>query len=178
MKISVIGPPGSGKTTQAKILSEKMSLPHIYMGEVLREAVKRGVGLDGKLEEALKEGELADDDLVLRLFFKRTERSDCRGGFISDGTPRTLYQAQKLAGCFPFDKVIFVKASLAEAKKRLLRRGRADDAEKTVTYRFRVFEKQTKPILKFYRKEGTLIEVDGDKSVAEVTQEIEAKLGQ
>lgn len=176
MRLSVIGPPGSGKTTQAKILAQKLSLPHVYMGGVLREAVERGARLDGRLREALKEGELVDDDLVLRLFFERIKREDCRAGFISDGTPRTLYQARRVERRSPFDKVIFVKTSLAKAKRRLLERGRADDTEETITYRFQVFAKQIEPILDFYRKRGKLAEVDGDKAVEEVTKEIETKL--
>jgi adenylate kinase len=176
MRISVIGPPGSGKTTQAKILAQKLSLPHVYMGGVLREAIERGTGLDGQLRKALEEGELVDDDLVLKLFFKRIEREDCRAGIISDGTPRTLYQARKVEERSPLDKAIFVKTSLAKAKERLLERGRADDTEETITHRFQVFTKQTKPILDFYREKGKLVEVDGNKTVEEVTKEIETKL--
>jgi len=176
MRISVIGPPGSGKTTQASIIAEKLSLPHVYMGEVLREEVQRGGSLAGQVESALQKGELVDDALVLKLFSERVARTDCKNGFVADGTPRTLYQAQELEKQLPFDKVIFVRTSLAVAKERLIKRGRSDDTETAITRRFGVFSRQTKPVLNLYRRLGKLIEVDGDKTVEEVTEEIMGKL--
>jgi len=177
MKISVIGPPGSGKTTQARLLAQKLSLPHISMGEVCRKVAEQDTDEGREVRATLEKGTLVDDDLVLKLFFDRIGRGGCRDGFIADGNPRTLYQAQRMEEQVPLDKAVFIRVSLPVAKERLLKRGRADDTEETIARRFRVFAKQTAPILDFYRKKGKLIEVDGDGSVEAVAKEMMLKLG-
>jgi len=177
MRLAVIGPPGSGKTTQAKLLAQKLSLSHIYMGELARKAVAKKLELGEHVKAVLKEGELVEDELILRLFFERVSQKDCHRGFVSDGTPRTLIQAKKIEERFPLDKVVSVKISLPTAKERLLKRGRADDTEETITHRFQVYEEKNRPILAFYQKKGRLLEVDGEKNPKEVAAEIFKKLG-
>ena len=177
MRLSVIGPPGSGKSTQAKMLVQKLKLPHVYVGGLLREEVKRGTELGKKVRSSMDEGGLVGDDLVLALFFNRVEQEDCRSGFIADATPRTIYQAEKIEERIPFDKVLFVRVSLSAAKQRLLDRERKDDTEEAISRRFRVYEEATRPIVEFYRARGKLVEVDGEGSVEDVTMEILKKLG-
>lgn len=177
MKISVIGPPGSGKTTQGQLLAQKLSLLHISMGGVCREVAEQDTDEGRQVKAALEKGILVDDDLVLKLFYDRISQSGCQSGFIADGNPRTLHQAQKMEEQSPFDKVVFIRVSLVVAKERLLKRGRADDTEGTITRRFRIFSKQIAPILDFYREKGKLVEVDGDGSVEAVAKETMAKLG-
>ncbi len=177
MRISVIGSPGSGKTTQAKILSQKLSLPHVSMGEICREIAKEDTPEGRQVKAVLEKGVLVGDDLILKLFNDRVSRGDYRGGFIADGNPRTLYQAQKMEERLPFDKVIDVAVPLAVAKERLLKRGRLDDTEETITRRFQVYAKQTAPVLSFYRERGKLIEIDGSGTVDEVTDEVMERLG-
>lgn len=176
MRISVIGLPGSGKTTQAEILAKKLSLPYTSMGALLREAATKKTKLGRQIKLVLEKGELVDDSLALNFFFRRIKEGDCRRGFIADGTPRTFYQVKKLEERLPFDKVIFVEVSLPIAKERLLKRGRADDTEEAITHRFQLYKETTQPILEVYRKKGRLIEVDGEGLPEKVAAEIFERL--
>jgi adenylate kinase len=173
MIICVLGSPGSGKTTQAEMLANELKIPHIYMGAVLREEAEEGSELGRRVARDLESGELVDDDIVLKVLFKRVERKDCVGGFVMDGTPRTLYQAQEIDGRIALDKVIFIRVSLDVAKERLLLRGRSDsNEEEEIAHRFRVYESQTEPVLGFYRKSGRLVEIDGERSIEDIFPDI------
>jgi len=176
MELSIIGPPGSGKTTQAKVLAQKLSLPHVSMGMVCREVAEEDSPEGSQVKAALEKGVLVDDGLVLKLFHDRVSQEAYRSGFVADGNPRTLYQARKMEEEHPFDKIIYVGIPLAVAKERLLKRGRSDDTEETIAKRFEVYEEQSAPVRDFYRQKGRLIEVDGSKAIEAVTEEIMEKL--
>lgn len=177
MRISVIGPPGSGKTTQAKMLARKLSLPYVGISELVK---KMGIGdikLGRKVRLALEEGKLVDDNLILKLFLRWVGRKDCQRGFVVDGAPRTHYQVRKIEERLPFDRVIFIKIPFSVAKERLLRRGRADDTEEVIARRLQLYKETIHPVLEFYRKGGRLIEVDGDRPLVKTTAEILERLG-
>src|SRR3989304_451011 len=96
MKLILIGPPGSGKGTQAKMLAEKLNIPHISTGDILREAVKNSTELGRKAQVFMDKGELVPDDVIVEMVKERISQADCKNGYIFDGFPRTLHQAQML----------------------------------------------------------------------------------
>jgi len=177
MRISVIGPPGSGKTTHAKMLARKLSLSYISISELIKKAGVKDIKLGRKVKLAFEEGRLVDDDLILKLFLKWVGQKEYRRGFVVDGAPRTHYQVRKIEEQLPLDKVIFVKIHFSVAKERLLRRARPDDTEEVITRRFKIYEETSRPVLEFYRKEGKLIEVDGDRPPEKTAAEILERLG-
>lgn len=177
MRLAVIGPPGSGKTTQAEMLAKKLSLPYISMGALLREAATKETKLGRQIKLVLEKGELVDDNLALNFFFKRVRQQDCQDGFVVEGPLRTFYQVTKIEEQVPPDKVVLVKVFSGVAKKRLLERGRVDDTEEAITRRLRIYEEAARPVLEFYRKEGRLIEVNGERPPDKIAAEIVRRLG-
>ena len=177
MRISVVGPPGSGKTTQAKMLARKLFLSYVSISELIKKAGVKDIKLGRQVRLTLEEGKLVDDDLILKLFLKRVGRKDCQRGFVVDGAPRTHYQVRKIEERLPFDKVIFVKTPFNVAKERLLRRGRADDTGEAIMRRFQLYKESSHLVLEFYRKGGKLIEVDGDRPLEKTAAEILERIG-
>jgi adenylate kinase len=177
MRLSLAGPPGSGKTTQAKMLANKLSIPYLSMVGLIKEVAEQGSKLGRQMRNVIEEGGLVDDDLALKFFFDRAGQEDCRQGFIIDGGPRTLYQAERVERQLPLDKLIFVDVSLPVARERLLKRGRVDDTAEVVTHRFEVYKGESQPVVEFYKKRGKLVEVRGEGSPEEVAAEINKRLG-
>ncbi len=163
-----MGPQGSGKTTQAELLAQKLNLPHIETGNVYRKIAEENSELGFKIKDILEKGGLVDDETTFEVVDKNLAK--IQGGFVLDGFPRTLTQAQR--ELFPIDKVVYISLSDNEAIKRLLARGRADDKIETITQRLKLFHERTQPILEFYRKQGKLLEIDGSRSPEEVAAQI------
>lgn len=168
MNILVMGPQGSGKSTQAELLAKRLNLPHIETGNVYRELAKEDSELGRKIKGVLEKGGLVDDETTFEVVDKNLAK--IKGGFVLDGFPRTLTQAQR--ELFPIDKVIYINLSDEEAIERLLLRGRADDKIETIKARLKLFHERTEPILDYYRKQEKLLEIDGSKSVEEVSGQI------
>jgi adenylate kinase len=203
-----LGAPGSGKGTQAKVLAGKYGAPHLSTGDMLREHVAKGTPLGLKAKPIMEHGELVPDSLVLRMVAERIERPDCSSGFVFDGFPRTVAQAQYLGELLrqhgfsnPF--VIHMVISNMLLIRRLTGRRtcviggeiynifdrppkvegicdndggeliqRPDDREEVIRARLRAYDKQTAPLVSYYRRLGLLVEIDASKSVPEVEQEI------
>ncbi|MHA1721537.1 MAG: adenylate kinase [Candidatus Baldrarchaeia archaeon] len=124
MRIILLGPPGSGKGTQAELLSKKYGIPHIAMGDILREEVARGTSLGKKVNVYMSRGELVPDEIVIEVLKGRIKKSDCRNGFILDGFPRTLNQAKALDTMldelgFRIDAVVYIDVPDEEIVRRL-----------------------------------------------------------
>ncbi len=200
MKIIIfIGIQGSGKGTQAKIVSEKLNLAHISTGDLLRNASGQ---LKKQVDFYMQKGELISDDLMLKILKQRMQEKDCKKGIILDGFPRNLEQAFALDKEFLVTKVIEIKISDSEALKRLSGRvncerckasynlltapqpkqkgicdicggkliQREDDNESAIKKRIQTYHKQTEPILKFYQNK--LVTIDGKKEIEKVNEEI------
>ncbi|PKL96361.1 MAG: adenylate kinase [Gammaproteobacteria bacterium HGW-Gammaproteobacteria-8] len=185
MRIVLLGPPGSGKGTQAALLRERLGLAHISTGVLLREAVRHGTDLGLQAKRYMDAGELVPDALVLDLLEQRLGQQDVGSGFILDGYPRNLTQTEALDEVLrrigqPVDIALAVKVNEAEIVERLSKRaieeGRSDDTEEVIRNRMRVYAEQTAPVAKHYADRGQLREIDGMGSIDEVYQRIAAAL--
>ncbi|MEK7182737.1 MAG: nucleoside monophosphate kinase [Patescibacteria group bacterium] len=170
LRIIVMGPVGSGKSTQAELLAKHFNVPHVEMGALLR-------GLSNTsqdVRELVDAGKLVPDSLTLELLGKELEKSQYKSGFVIDGVPRTLFQAHHLP--FTPDVIIYLRVRDSENVKRLLLRARADDTEEVVKKRLSIYHEQTAPILDLYKKTGNLLEVDGEPPIEVISQDILQKL--
>ena len=181
MRVVFLGPPGSGKGTQAKLLGERLGVPAISTGDILRAAVRERTPLGLEAQAAMEKGELVSDSLIVALIRERIAQGDARGGFILDGFPRTLEQGRALqtmlgekgdglSGALNFG---VPEPSLVD---RLLDRaqaeGRADDRPETIRERLRVYREKTEPLVGFYRQRGLLADVDGVGAIEDVASRV------
>jgi adenylate kinase len=171
MNLIFLGPPGSGKGTQAVRLAQAKGLLHLSTGDVLRAAVKTGTPLGRQAEGYMSRGELVPDDLMIALIEERLASGALNGGFILDGFPRTVPQAFSLDVMFSrhsikLDKAVLIKVSDAEILKRLKGRqekeGRNDDAVAVIMNRLEVYRRQTRPIEEMYAKQSLLVCLPGE----------------
>jgi adenylate kinase len=203
-----LGPPGAGKGTQAKVLAKYFGAPHLSTGDMLREHVEHGTSLGLQAQPIMARGELVPDSLVLKMVAERIERPDCTHGFVFDGFPRTVAQAQYLGQLLvehgsrrPI--VIHLVVDLPLLMRRLTGRRlckvggeiyniydnppkvagkcdidggeliqRPDDSEEVISPRLRAYERQTSPLVAYYKRLGLLYPVDAAKSVEEVKQQV------
>jgi adenylate kinase len=182
LKVVLLGPPGAGKGTQAQLLSARLGVPAISTGDMLREAVAAGSGLGRRVEGIMAAGKLVDDELMAEVVRDRLQKPDARLGYLLDGYPRTLPQAKTLEGILAdagqeLDAVIMVDVPVDELVRRSLLRGRVDDTEEVIRERQRVYREKTEPLIGYYRERGLLREIDGHRSVDEVTAHVFAALG-
>lgn len=184
MRILILGPQGSGKGTQAKAIAARHETPHVATGDILREAVARGTDLGRRVQPILVRGDLVPDELMVDLIRERLAGEE---GFVLDGFPRTVPQAEALDVMLdgigkPLDAVILLQVSDEVATSRLQVRmeaeGRADDSPGAIRNRLRLYHELTEPVVERYRAEGTLIVVDGDRTITEVADSIEDALAQ
>ncbi len=181
MRLVLLGPPGSGKGTQATLLKERLNIAHISTGDLLRAAVAAGTPL-GKIAKATMDaGELVSDELVLELLEERLNAPDVANGYILDGYPRNLAQAQALDELLDrlqqrIDRALALRVDEDQIVERLAERasqqGRTDDSEEVVRHRMRVYEEQTAPVANHYANKGLLTEIDGMGSIETINQRL------
>lgn len=185
MRIVLLGPPGSGKGTQAALLRDRLDIPHISTGDLLRNAVQQQTELGRKAKSYMDAGDLVPDALMLGLIEERLGEADVANGFILDGYPRNLAQAEALDEVLerigqPVDLAVSVTVDEGEIVDRLSRRaveeGRSDDTEDVIRNRLRVYAEQTAPVAGHYAERGQLREVDGMGSVEEVNRRLLATI--
>jgi adenylate kinase len=175
-RILLLGPPGAGKGTQATLLANALHVPHISTGEMLRSAVATGTELGKKAESIMAAGELVSDDLVVAIVDERLSEEDARCGYLLDGFPRTIGQAEALNDSVidAIGTVILLEADTDEVVQRLLQRaeqeGRADDNEETIRRRLEVYEADTAPLVGVYG--DAVLTIDGMGTVDEVLSRI------
>jgi len=185
MRIVLLGAPGSGKGTQAALMVEELGLPHISTGEVLRAAIRKGNELGRQAKIVIDRGELVSDEIMLRLIANRLAKEDAEKGFILDGYPRNLAQAEALDELLerlgkPVDEALQIDVDpelvIERISKRAELEGRSDDTEEVVRNRMKVYFDQTAPVIDYYASKGVLSRVLGEGSVEEVFQRIKGVL--
>jgi len=185
MRVIFLGPPGSGKGTQAKLLGQRLNVPAISTGDMLREAVRQASPLGRRARAIMDAGELVPDDVVVGLIRERIAAPDAANGFLLDGFPRTVEQAEALDRLLDgngetLDGVINLLVPEETLIERLLgraaREGRTDDRPETVAERLRVYREKTAPLVERYRARGILSDVDGSGDVSRVSGRIDRVL--
>lgn len=185
MRIVLLGAPGSGKGTQAALMVEELGLPHISTGDLLRAAVKAGTALGQKAKAVMDRGELVSDDIMLGLIEERLGQDDVENGFILDGYPRNLAQAEALDVVLerleqPLDDSLQIDVDIEMVVERIAKRaeqeGRSDDTEEVVRNRMKIYADQTEPVIDYYAQKGLLSRVLGVGSIEEVFQRIKGVL--
>ena len=184
-RLLLLGPPGVGKGTQAQRLVEKLGIPQISTGDMLRAAVKAGSEVGKRAKGFMDAGKLVPDEVVIGVAEQRLSQPDAKQGFILDGFPRTAAQADALDKLLPklgvtLERCVSLMVDEEELVKRLLKRaqleGRADDNEQTIRTRMQVYQESTAPLIAYYRARGVLREIDGEGNVDEVAERLDRAL--
>lgn len=185
MRLVLLGPPGSGKGTQAARLKDTLGVPHISTGDLLRAEVAAGTPLGVQAKEVMARGDLVSDQILLGMLESRLGRDDVATGFILDGYPRNTAQANALDGLLakigqPLDAVVQLDVATDLLVERIAGRaqaeGRADDNPESVRKRLQVYSDSTAPVIGFYEARGVLTRIDGVGSMDEITARILAAL--
>lgn len=208
MRLVLLGPPGVGKGTQASAMVEKYNIPHISTGDIFRANIKQGTDLGKKAKEYMDKGHLVPDDVVVSIVKDRLSEEDCKEGFLLDGFPRNISQAEILDEelsemGIELDKVVNIYADKEILIERVVGRRicktcgkgyhikfnppkkenvcdvdggelfqREDDTKETVSTRIEVYEKQTQPLIDYYKKKGIILDIDGTQPIAKVSETI------
>ncbi|HKL73548.1 MAG TPA: adenylate kinase [Clostridia bacterium] len=203
MKLILLGAPGAGKGSQATKIAAEYGIAHISTGDALRANIAKGTALGVNAKSFIDKGQLVPDDVVVGIVADRIKQDDCKKGFLLDGFPRTIAQAEELSNLTDIDYVINLVVDFEIVKARISGRRmcscgesyhtstytsdtcqkcggklyqRADDNEETVANRLEVYSKQTAPLVNFYKNIGKLVDVDGNKTINELFEDIKAIL--
>ena len=162
-KIIMIGGPGSGKSTYSEIITRKLNIPHIYTGDMMRALAKTNTPDGQKVKDLLSKGQFAPLDIVINAVKDRVSKPDAQKGYVFDGFPRNVEQAERMEEeGIEYDYVVNLVVSEEEIIKRLTARGREDDKPEIIKKRLAVYEKETRPLLQYYKKEIINIKAYGD----------------
>jgi adenylate kinase len=181
MRLVLLAPPGAGKGTQGTRLAELYGVPHIATGDLLRAHVSDGTEIGRRVGAQLDKGELVSDDLVLDMVREAITAPEAEDGYILDGYPRTMKQAvegsvQAQAIGKGAQVAVYLAADATELQRRLLQRateqGRGDDTEEVIRHRLQTYQRETAPVIDYYRERGLLVEVDGMQPIEAVTRDI------
>ena len=184
MIIISLGPPGSGKGTQAKFIKNKLSIPHLSTGDMLRKAVQQKTLLGKKVKDIMANGELVSDQLVLEIIVDRISQNDCANGFILDGYPRNITQAESLDLILKdvnrnIDKILLLDVDFDVLQSRIETRSsenideiRADDKADILVKRLKEYQIQTAPLGQYYSGDKKLKKINGMNSISQVSLDI------
>jgi len=185
--ILLLGPQGAGKGTQGRLIASAHGLPHVATGDMLRTAMAAGTDLGCRVKPIYDAGGLVPDDLMIALIRERLAEGDAREGFVLDGFPRTMTQAEALEEMLReigrgLDVVLEFQVPDGVGRERMLRRaaeeGRTDDTPEAIDERLRLYHEETEPLIEYYRTRGNLVGVHADRPVNEVFSEIQETLEQ
>lgn len=177
--VILLGAPASGKGTQAVRLAKKLNIPHISTGDLFRENISKKTPLGEEAKSYIEAGKLVPDDVVLRMVYERLSLPDAKNGYLLDGFPRTIAQADALGSKIPPNfKVIVLNLDVKDETiiERALGRGRSDDTREVVAERLKNYHNQTAPLVEYYTKKGILKNINGEKTPDEVFKSLEEAL--
>lgn len=205
MKLIFLGPPGAGKGTQAERIAERFQIAHLSTGDMLRAEIRNATPLGTAAKAYIDRGELVPDSVIIDMVRERIARDDCKNGFLLDGFPRTVVQAEALNAITDIDHAVNIDVPSERLVARISGRRmcpdcgaayhvsmyaeptcrkcsgklyqRDDDREETVMNRLKVYTEKTAPLIAFYEAAGKLVTVDGDANVDTVTESILKGLG-
>lgn len=201
MKLVLLGAPGSGKGTQAAYITAKYNLPHISTGDIFRENIRNRTPIGNKIKAIIDAGNFCPDELTVEVVKERLAKPDCQAGYLLDGFPRNIYQAEALDDFCAPDKIINLDVDLDSIEKRITGRrscpecggayhidflsdkescpecgakliSRADDCPEIVKNRLTVYSQQTQPLVDYYKSQGKLLNVNGNRAIEAVFQDI------
>jgi adenylate kinase len=187
LDVLLLGVQGSGKGTQAKRLGTEYGLAHIATGDMLRTAMADGTPLGQRVKPIYDAGELVPDDLMIELIRERLQAHDAENGFILDGFPRTMPQADALDSMLEeidrplavvFELQVPDSVAIERLRKRAAEEGRSDDTPEAIAKRIELYNEQTKPLVSHYRLAGNLVGIHGDRPENEVFSEIQQAVDQ
>jgi adenylate kinase len=187
VNVLLLGPQGSGKGTQAKRIAAEYGIPHIATGDMLRAAIGAGSDLGRRVQTIVESGRLVPDDLMIDLIRDRLAEPDAQEGFVLDGFPRTLAQAEALDELLAeigrsLSIVFGFQLDDATGMQRMLRRaeieGRTDDTPEVIAQRLELYHRETEPLIEHYRMQGNLVGIHAERTVDEVFAEIQEALEQ
>ena len=185
MIIILLGPPGSGKGTQASFIQNKLSIPHLSTGDILRQSVNNKTELGEIVKNIMAKGELVSDDLVLKIIKERISKNDCDKGFILDGYPRNITQAESLKEVLKdinlnIDRIVFLDVDFKVLQSRIETRSkenngeiRTDDTSEVLIKRLDEYKLQTAPLAEYYGEDKKFKKINGMKTISEVSHDIE-----
>jgi adenylate kinase len=185
--ILLLGPQGAGKGTQGKLIAAEHGIPHVATGDMLRAAMADGTELGRQVKPIYDAGQLVPDDLMIALIRERLGADDAREGFVLDGFPRTMPQAEALEEMLReigrgLDVVFEFKLADQVGRERMLKRaaeeGRTDDTPEAIDERLRLYHEETEPLIEFFRTRGNLVVIHADRTVQEVFRELQETLEQ
>lgn len=169
----VFGRQGAGKGTQCEVLSRHYGTPHISTGDMLRAAVESGSEFGRKAKSYMDAGQLLPDDVILGVVAERLAQPDVVvEGFLLDGFPRTLGQAEALANLVEVDVAVDLAVPEDEVRTRMLDRGRADDTPEVIDERLAAYARETVPVIQWYDRQGLLVSVDGVGDVEDISRRL------
>lgn len=213
MRLIIMGPPGAGKGSQAVLIKEEFHIPHISTGEIFREQIAKQSSLGIEAKKHIDKGELVPDDITVEIVRERLVLPDCQNGFLLDGFPRTIRQAEALDSLLQelnlaLDLVLNIEVDYELLVNRIAARRicpncgagynvvsikpkvdgicdvcgheliqRKDDNRKTVINRLKVYDNQTKPLLKYYQKQNLLVTIDGSGNIKDIFEKVKIILG-
>lgn len=175
MNVIILGPVGSGKTTQARFLAGFLGVPLLNAGDLLFFASQEDSDEARNIKAAMEKGDLVDSNVMHKLLQDHLSQPEHENGTLLDGHPRTLGEAEELDKIWQVDKIVYINISDEEAVKRLTARGRADDTPEVIKKRLEIYHQETEPALEHYRQKGLLEEINGERTIEEISADIQSR---
>lgn len=175
MNVIILGPVGCGKTTQARFLSDFLAVPLLNAGDLLYFASQEDSSQAKEIKAAMEKGELVDSQVMHKLLEEHLQQEEHQNGTLLDGHPRTLGEAEELEKIWNVERVVYINISDEEAIKRLTARGRGDDTPEIIKKRLEIYHKETEPVLEYYKNKGILEEINGERTIEEISADIQTR---